>query len=139
MDSKETTATNNSINSTPQLLKVGVHLAEKKWVRFEEQKFRELLLEKGYELIKLNLDEPLEKQGPFAAILHKVSDLMARSLAGDSQAKTRIDNFEKYLSDHPEVALIDKLDGVRLLMDRFSEYQLVSNSDVVKNGKSNIK
>jgi hypothetical protein len=25
------------------------------------------------------------------------------------------------------------------LMDRFSEYQLVSNSDVVKNGKSNIK
>lgn len=129
---------NMSSPTESPLFKVGVYWAEKKWIRFDEPKFRALLLEKRCELIKLNLDEPLDQQGPFAAIVHKVSDLMARSEAGDLEARKRIENFEKYLHDHPEVVLIDKLDGVRLLMHRFFEFQLIANSNVAKKGELQV-
>ena len=139
------------------LPRIGFWLADKKWNRINREQLEQLLLQQGYLLIRLDLDEPLETQGPFAAIVHKVSEEMARAENGDTESKRRIQTFEvtsfirtflfhslkpslvfyqqqNYLSLHSEIILFDNLYGVRLLMDRLSEYKLVADSEVAKKG-----
>ena len=39
---------------------------------------------------------------------------------------------------HPEVVVIDRMEGVRILMDRYRQYKLVDDSDLAREGNLNI-
>ena len=43
---------------------------------------------------QLDLDEPLEEQGPFDVIIHKLTDQIARSQSGCREAQQNIDRFQ---------------------------------------------
>jgi hypothetical protein len=45
-----------------------------------------------------------------------------------------MDHFEKYLEQHPEVAVIDPLPNVRQLLDRSLSYSVIHSSDLGKIG-----
>jgi len=48
----------------------------------------------GMLLFQLDLDEPLEQQGPFDVIIHKLTDQIARSQSGCREAQQNIDRFQ---------------------------------------------
>ena len=74
--------------------KVGFWLSEKKCHKFNVNELEECFRQKGYQLVKLDLNRPLEAQGPFAAIIHKLSDVMVRAEQSDKSAQIQIKLFE---------------------------------------------
>lgn len=51
---------------------------------------------------------------------------------GDSEATTALNNMESYINAHPEVIVVDPLDGVRSLVDRSRYYRNVQDSDLAQ-------
>ncbi|RWS09694.1 inositol-tetrakisphosphate 1-kinase-like protein [Dinothrombium tinctorium] len=109
-------------------LKVAYWWSDKKNLKMNADEFSEHLREYGIQLFKLNLDESLSKQGPFEAIIHKLSDVMVKADAGDDYAKKIVYDFDNYCKANPEMILIDPLDKVRILMDRYKQYKVIDES-----------
>ncbi|CAH2041466.1 unnamed protein product, partial [Iphiclides podalirius] len=79
----------------------------------------------GYNLIKLDLERALEEQEEFHVFLHKLTDVIAAADQGDPKASGIINNVEQYLSNHPNIIVIDPLDNVRILLNRYCYYSLL--------------
>lgn len=94
----------------------------------------------GLELVQIDLTKPLEIQGPFCAILHKLTDVIVKAESAgnddaDSEAnqhKRIVQEFERYLAARPQILVIDPIDNVRLLLDRLKTYQLIEESQLAK-------
>ena len=80
--------------------KVGFWWSDKKCQKINVIEFEERLNSKGFQLIKLDLNAPLEPQGPFAAIVHKISDIMVKAQQNDKLAQIQIKHFEVSLRYH---------------------------------------
>lgn len=115
--------------------RIGYWWSEKKSKKFISAEFSEHCKSHGLELVKINLDEPLTSQGPFLAIIHKLSDVMVKADQGDVASQIASHAVEEYLSEHPETVVIDPLPNVRKLFDRFCQYRLVEDSDLGKKDK----
>ena len=75
--------------------RVGFWWSEKKSAKLNPCEFEEVLWKKcGYRLVKIDLEVSLESQGPFRAIVHKLSDVAAKADSGDLKAKQQLDSFE---------------------------------------------
>uniref|UniRef100_A0A3P9B9X1 Inositol-tetrakisphosphate 1-kinase n=1 Tax=Maylandia zebra TaxID=106582 RepID=A0A3P9B9X1_9CICH len=66
----------------------------------------------------IDLTQPLGPQGPFDIILHKLSDVIVEA-EHDSQSQQLLDNFQSYVSAHPDTVLLDPLPAMAKLLDRF--------------------
>ncbi len=53
----------------------------------------------------LDLDCELGSQGPFAAVLHKLSSLLVEADRGDRLAAARCARVEQFLADHSRFAM----------------------------------
>ncbi|XP_059480936.1 inositol-tetrakisphosphate 1-kinase-like isoform X2 [Neocloeon triangulifer] len=109
---------------------IGYWMSEKKSQKLNWSEFASVCKENGLELVKLDLNEPLEMQGPFTAILHKLTDIIALAMQGDAKATRMMENIESFLDAHPEVAVIDPLPNVRQLLDRSLSYSVIHSSDL---------
>lgn len=49
-----------------------------------------------------------------------------------------IEEVEAYIEKHPEVAVIDPLDNVRKLLDRYVSYQVIHDSQLEDIGQFNF-
>lgn len=49
-----------------------------------------------------------------------------------------IEEVEAYIEKHPEVAVIDPLDNVRKLLDRYVSYQVIHDSQLEDIGQLNF-
>lgn len=74
--------------------RIGFWWSEKKSQKLNSTEFKNILKHRGYELVKIDLDFPLASQGPFLAIVHKLSDVAAKADSGDLKAKKQIESFE---------------------------------------------
>lgn len=75
--------------------KIGFWWSEKKSVKLNPIEFKKILHDRcGFQLVKIDLESPLETQGPFRAIVHKLSDVAAKADSGDLKAKQQLDSFE---------------------------------------------
>ena len=74
--------------------KVGFWWSDKKNQKVSSQDLEVLLKEKGYDFCKIDLDAPITPQGPFDAIIHKLSDIEVKRDQGDEQADLQIKSFE---------------------------------------------
>lgn len=110
--------------------RVGYWMTEKKYRRLHFEKFVTLCRNAGIELIKIDFDQPLEAQGPFSVILHKITDQVAQVKEGN---RNLIAVFQSYIDDHPEILVIDPIDNVMRLLDRRHQYQDVKDCDVIEN------
>ncbi|XP_050422238.1 inositol-tetrakisphosphate 1-kinase-like [Adelges cooleyi] len=114
-------------NKKPSPMVIGYWMSDRKSQKLNWVEFGKVCRKHGYELVKLDLDKPLENQGPFAVILHKLTEIIARK---DEQAVQIIGRIEQYIKNHPKVLIIDPLDSVRTLLDRFKTYSVVLNTSL---------
>uniref|UniRef100_A0A915HR47 Inositol-tetrakisphosphate 1-kinase N-terminal domain-containing protein n=1 Tax=Romanomermis culicivorax TaxID=13658 RepID=A0A915HR47_ROMCU len=127
-----------TLNCSPKAYRwrVGYWISEKKLKKMNFDEFTTVARSANIELIKINLDDDLEVQGPYDAILHKLSDLLVLSDQGDSNASNLVGKLEKFLQDHPEIVVLDPFDCVRKLCDRYQQYTLIQ--DVCEIGRLRV-
>ncbi|KAJ9589652.1 hypothetical protein L9F63_017141 [Diploptera punctata] len=111
---------------------IGYWLSEKKTQKLNWTEFNFVCRKYGFELVKLDLSRDLEEQGPFTVILHKLTDIIALAIQGDPEAQAMISRVENYIKCHPEVAIIDPLESVRKLLDRYCSYSFIHDSGLEK-------
>jgi inositol-1,3,4-trisphosphate 5/6-kinase/inositol-tetrakisphosphate 1-kinase len=112
--------------------KVGFWWSEKKSQKISVTELEALFKEKGFQLIKIDLKSPIEPQGPFVAIIHKLSDIVVKAEQSDESALQQITLFEDYVNKHPEVIILDPLENVRKLLDRYRQYKLIDDSELAR-------
>ncbi|CAB1348753.1 unnamed protein product [Coregonus sp. 'balchen'] len=74
---------------------------------------------------RIALSQPLESQGPFEVIVHKLSDVIVEA-EYDSQSQQLLDNFQGYVSAHPHTVLLDPIPAMSQLLDRFASYRIMN-------------
>lgn len=111
---------------------IGYYVTEKKNAKMNWSEFGNVCRNHGFSLMKVNLQQSLENQGPFFAIIHKMTEVILKASTGDLEATSALENVECYIKSHPEVIVVDSLDGVRSLMDRSRYYRIVQNSDLAE-------
>eukprot|EP00742_Colponemidia_sp_Colp-10_P006857 GILJ01007350.1.p1 GENE.GILJ01007350.1~~GILJ01007350.1.p1 ORF type:complete len:588 (+),score=100.10 GILJ01007350.1:3-1766(+) len=114
-------------------MRVGYH--------FNLQKVRKLLkegmLDSNSEITFVPIDSmfAVEAQGPFDAVVMKVTDLMAQARQDDS-ARQFISDLQSFLANHPKIRVIDPLDKVGALLDRGYLPPLVTEMQRLLQGSS---
>ncbi|KAL8617600.1 hypothetical protein ACOMHN_033146 [Nucella lapillus] len=111
--------------------RVGYWISEKKSKKLNFEEHRPLFRNAGLELVKLDLTQPLDNQGPFDAIVHKVTDILAKADSGNAVARQYIHNIQDYADQHADCVLLDPLESTRRLLDRYKQYQQVRTCDLV--------
>lgn len=112
--------------------RIGYWWSEKKSRKFNMPEFSRICRSAGLKLIKIDLEKSLEDQGPFTAIIHKLSDVIVRADRGDESAKQACLAFKKYINQHRNVIMIDPLQNVEKLLDRYRQYKLIEESELGK-------
>lgn len=79
--------------ATMSRIRVGYWWSEKKSQKMNLAELARQFTEKGCEFVRLDLDADLEAQGPFDAIIHKLSDVMCKA-DRDSLAAQQVKSFE---------------------------------------------
>nr|KAG5687804.1 hypothetical protein BaRGS_005434 [Batillaria attramentaria] len=74
--------------------RVGYWISEKKSKKLNFEEHRPLFRNAGIELVKIDLTQSLDTQGPFDAIVHKVTDILARADNGNLKARQYIHNIQ---------------------------------------------
>ncbi|KAK6642229.1 hypothetical protein RUM44_013952 [Polyplax serrata] len=115
-------------NKTPSKKIIGYWMSEKKTQKLNWSEFKFVCKKHGFDLIKVDLTKSLDNQGPFSVIVHKLTDIIVQANKQDQQASVIIEELERYMCQHPEVAIIDPLYNVRQLLDRYKSYSLIHNN-----------
>lgn len=110
--------TNNLAGSPQQKLTVGYALTSKKIKSFLQPKLEGLARKKGITFVAIDRNRPLDEQGPFDIVLHKLSGRDWRQ------------NLEEYRTSHPEVIVLDPPDAIQHLYNRQSMLQDVADLDL---------
>ncbi|XP_074535904.1 inositol-tetrakisphosphate 1-kinase-like [Halichoeres trimaculatus] len=105
--------------------RVGFCLSDKKRRRMNLDAFVEYCAVHGVEVVEIDLTQPLEPQGPFDIIVHKLSDVIVDA-ERDSKSQQLLSNFQGYVSAHPSTILLDPLPAMTQLLDRFASYRIMS-------------
>lgn len=114
--------------------RVGYWWSEKKSQKLNATELEALFADRDCQLVKLDFEKPLEEQGPFSLIVHKISDILVKADQGDVIAKKTISAFESYVRKHPQTVILDPLDHNRALLDRYKQYRLIEQSGLAKEG-----
>ncbi|KAG8193680.1 hypothetical protein JTE90_024043 [Oedothorax gibbosus] len=110
--------------------RVGYWWSEKKSRKINSSELAEVCRAAGLDLVKLDLDRPFEEQGPFNAIVHKLSDVIVKGKKGDLQSKLICESFQKYVDSHPSMVVIDPLPNIENVLDRYRQYKIVDESEI---------
>ncbi|CAG9788044.1 unnamed protein product [Diatraea saccharalis] len=112
---------------------IGIWMSDKKSQKLNWNELVCVCASHGYNLTKLDLERPLEDQGPIDIFLHKLTDILAAADQGDAKASFTISRVEQYLSNHSNVIVIDPLDNVRILLNRYRYYSILHNEPSFRN------
>lgn len=104
---------------------VGYWFNEKKCQKFRLAELQAECKRRGIELVKIDLSRPIEDQGPFDLMLHKLTALYAQALSNDPKALLAIKRVEKYISENPKTFIMDPIPGVCQLLQRDQTYHLL--------------
>ncbi|KFD57226.1 hypothetical protein M514_01737, partial [Trichuris suis] len=104
--------------------RVGYWMTAKKMKKIQFDRFISKCQKENMELLELDFDN-IETQLPLHAIVHKLSDFIVQSDQGDLSAKNIIEKMEALEKNHPEVLVLDPIDAVRVLCNRYSQYSLM--------------
>lgn len=64
---------------------IGYWMSEKKTQKLNWSEFRFVCKKYGFDLIKVDLTKPLDDQGPFSIILHKLTEIIVQANKGDEK------------------------------------------------------
>lgn len=106
---------------------IGYRISEKKRQKIKWSDFHNACESKGFLLKMIDLNLSLESQGPFHVFLHKLTDILAHAENGDQNAKEIISRVREYFYHHPETIVIDPLDNIKNLCNRYKSYEILQN------------
>ncbi|XP_038212621.1 inositol-tetrakisphosphate 1-kinase-like isoform X1 [Zerene cesonia] len=112
---------------------IGIWMSEKKSHKLNWKELLNACTTHGYKLVKLDLEKPLEDQGEMDVFLHKLTDIIAAADQGDPKASSIIGRVEQYLSNHPNITVIDPLNNVRILLNRYGYYTILEDEVSLQN------
>ena len=98
---------------SPEPFRIGYALVQKKIKSFVQDRLVRESRQKGIQLIKIDLHRPLDEQGPFDAILHKVP------------SREWYQGLREYQLARPDVLVVDPPEAVQRLFNRVSMLQAV--------------
>ncbi|XP_038631068.1 inositol-tetrakisphosphate 1-kinase-like isoform X3 [Scyliorhinus canicula] len=75
--------------------------------------------------MQLDLEKPIEEQGPLDVIIHKLTDVILEADQNDAQSQELVQRFQDYIDAHPETIILDPLPAIRTLLDRCRSYELI--------------
>lgn len=110
------------MSSSGKACRIGYWMTEKKIRKLNFDEFEDMCRNAGMEILKLDLDRPLDEQGPFDVILHKLTDQIARSEEGCQVAQKQIEGFQEYIARNPHTVVVDPIENVMQLFDRNQQY-----------------
>ncbi|ORX83571.1 inositol 1, 3, 4-trisphosphate 56-kinase [Anaeromyces robustus] len=121
--------------------KIGYVFSEKKIKHQGIQQFIDYSRSNNFIINPINLDIPIENQGPYDLIIHKITDLIAKAENGDEAVQKQVDNFKNYVKNNPNIPILDPLDVVCKLMDRITSNDLLEKVRTMEkeNGKIYFK
>ncbi|KAK3750020.1 hypothetical protein QZH41_008655 [Actinostola sp. cb2023] len=130
------TMTSISNNHIPSMRRkrVGFLLSPKKKRKTIFDAFMQLCGETGIELVEIDLNVPLEDQGPFDIIIQKITDIMAQARMGEEDALKTFRSLENYLKCNPDIRVLDPLECVQKLFDRLVSYQVMKQCEFEEDG-----
>ncbi|XP_051511835.1 inositol-tetrakisphosphate 1-kinase-like [Myxocyprinus asiaticus] len=105
--------------------RVGYWLSDKKIKKLNFQTFVEMCRKQGIEMIQLDLSHPIEKQGPFDVIIHKLTDHIVEADQKVTESLLLVQGVQDYIDAHPETVILDPLPAIRTLLDRCKSYKLI--------------
>ncbi|XP_048393527.1 inositol-tetrakisphosphate 1-kinase isoform X1 [Stegostoma tigrinum] len=105
--------------------RVGYWLSEKKIKKLNFQAFADLCRKRGIDVVQLDLEKPIEEQGPLDVIIHKLTDVILEADQNDAQSQELVQRFQDYIDSHPETIILDPLPAIRTLLDRCRSYELI--------------
>lgn len=104
---------------------IGYWVSEKKRQKFNWNDFHNVCESEGYLLKMIDINTSFESQGPFHVFIHKLTDTLAHAENGDQNAKAVITRIQEYFCRHPEIIVIDPLDNIKNLNDRYKSYEII--------------
>ncbi|XP_076640318.1 inositol-tetrakisphosphate 1-kinase isoform X2 [Colletes latitarsis] len=104
---------------------IGYSISEKKRQKFNLNDFYNLCESEGFLLKMIDINSDLESQGPLHVFIYKVTDKLAYAENGDQNAKAIISRIQEYCCQHPEIIVIDPLDNLKVLINRYKSYKLI--------------
>ncbi|CAH2090330.1 unnamed protein product [Euphydryas editha] len=111
---------------------IGLWMSDKKSQKLNWKELIKACNSHGYNLVKLDLEQAFEDQGKIDVFLHKLTDVIAAADQGDAKAAKIIRRVEQYLSNHPNITVIDPLDNVRILLNRYYYYSILQDESSFK-------
>ncbi|KAI5638178.1 inositol 1, 3, 4-trisphosphate 5/6-kinase domain-containing protein [Phthorimaea operculella] len=119
-------------DDTERCKNIGIWISDKKSQKLNWNKLNKTCNSHGYNLVKVDIERPLEDQGHLDVFLHKLTDVIAAADQGDAKASNIISRVEQYLSNHPNIVVIDPLDNVRVLLNRYCYYSILQDEPSFK-------
>lgn len=107
---------------------IGYSISEKKRQKFNWDDFCSVCESEGFQLKMIDINSDLEPQGPFHVFIYKLADKLAHAEYGDQNAKAIILKMKEYFRKHPEIIVIDPLDNVRILINRYKSYEILQEN-----------
>lgn len=86
-----------------------------KWERIHWNEFIEYAAKKDVDVILVDLKKPIEPQGPFSVIVHKMTFAMT---GHDMTVDPELNALAEYIKAHPDLVVVDDLDAVAVTLDR---------------------
>ncbi|XP_018319664.1 inositol-tetrakisphosphate 1-kinase [Agrilus planipennis] len=114
--------------------RIACWMSDKKLCKFKWNEFKQYFEQYGYNVFLLDLNSNIESQGPFSVFLHKMTDFIALEKQGDFKSAAIMHTIENYLSNHPEIVIIDPFSSIRQLLSRYTAYSIINNSSLHKYG-----
>ncbi|KAJ8308201.1 hypothetical protein KUTeg_013075 [Tegillarca granosa] len=71
---------------------------------------------------RIDIDKPLDGQGPFDLIVHKFAGVMA---AAQDVMKLGSELIKSYIARHPDCIIVDPLESITKIIDRYVQYNLL--------------
>lgn len=104
---------------------IGYSISEKKRQKFNWNDFCTVCESEGFLLKMIDINSDLEPQGPFHVFIYKMTDKLAHAEYGDQNAKAIISKMKEYFCQHPEIIVIDPLDNISILINRYKSYEIL--------------
>ncbi|CAH3111869.1 unnamed protein product [Porites lobata] len=124
----------SSSNGLRKPRRVGFLVSQRKMRKSIFDTFALLCEKTGIDLVEVDMDRPLEEQGPFDLIIQKLTDYMAAAIDGSQDAMKTLKRLEIYIKDHPEVIVIDPMESVSKLFDRTTSYRIMKECEILEEG-----
>lgn len=114
-------------------LRVGICFIEKTRLKLQLPECLENYLqnEMSIEFIVINLDESIEEQGPFDVIIHKILEWFQ---FGEEMGRKKLMQLLNFTQCNPTVKMMDPIEEVLRVADRFYSYSVLKTCGFKKNG-----